>query len=142
MIFNITYEKKDITDEINSLVGLPYSFMTRLRKGGIGSEKMMVTDASPIIEGLLQFEDQPNFCNMELRPKGAIVYFKYRAEMYAWTIPFAKLSLFRSEDSYRIYGEAEFIKVTKAMNSDALRQFMNKLRNHRATYLHSIAGPN
>lgn len=142
MIFNITYEKKEITDEINDLVGVPYSFINRLRKGGIGSERMMVIDASPLIEGLLQYEDQPNFCNMELRPKGVIVYFKYRSEIYSWAIPFAKLSLYRSAESYRVYGDAEFMKVTKALNSDALKRFMDKLMDHRATYLHSISGPN
>ena len=142
MIFNITYEKKDITNEINNLVGVPFSFMTRLKKGGIGSEKMMVIGASPLIEGLLQYDDQPNFCNMELRPKGVIVHFKYRAEIYAWTIPYAKLSLYRSAESYRVYGDAEFMKVTKMLNGDALKQFMDKLMDHRAIYLHSIAGPN
>lgn len=142
MIFNITHEKKEITDEINRLVGIPYSFMNRLKKGGIGSERMMIIDSSPMIEGLLQYDDQPNFCNMELRPKGVIIYFKYRLEIYAWTIPFAKLALYRSADSYRIYGDAEFLKVTKAMNGDALRKFMDKLLDHRAAYLHSIAGPN
>lgn len=142
MIFNITYEKKEITHEINELVGVPFSFLARLRKGGIGSEKMMVVGASDLIEGLLQYEDQPNFCNMELRPRGVITYFKFRSEIYAWVIPYAKLSLFRSAESYRIYGDAEFMKVTRILNSNALKQFMDKLQDHRAVYLASIAGPN
>lgn len=141
MIFNVTYEKKDITQEINRLVGVPYSFLAKLKKGGIGSERMMVIDASPMIEGLLQYDDQPNFCNMELRPTGIIVYFKYRAETYAWAIPFAKLSLYRSQDNYRIYGEAEYVKVNKAFNGDVLKKFMDKLLEHRAAYLHSISPP-
>lgn len=142
MIFNITFSKKDIIDEINDLVGVPFTFLTRLKKGGIGSEKMMVTDASPLIEGLLQHDDQPNFCNIELRPKGIIVYFKFRVELYAWTIPYGKLAVYRSAESYRIYGEAEFMKVTKMLNGDALKLFMDKLLNDRASYLASIAGPN
>jgi len=141
MIYNITYEKKDVIEEIESNVGPSYSFLTRLKMRGIGSEKMHIIDASPLIEGLLQYEDQPNYCNIELRPRGILIHFKYRAETYGWAIPFGKLSVYKSDGSYRIYGDAEFIKVTKMLNSGALKQFMDKLLDRRVDYLHSISGP-
>ncbi|NND04928.1 MAG: hypothetical protein HKN87_00990 [Saprospiraceae bacterium] len=141
MIYNITYEKKEDIEKIDASLGSPYGLLSRLKMGGIGSEKMNIVDASPLIEGLLQYEDQPNYCNIELRPRGVLVRFKYRAEMYGWAIPFAKLSVYKSEGTYRIYGDAEFIKVTKMLNSNALRQFMDKLLAKRVEYLASISGP-
>lgn len=141
MIYNITYDKREVIDEIESNVGAPYSFLSRLKMGGIGSEKMHIIDASPLIEGLLQYEDQPNYCNIELRPRGVLIRFKYRVETYGWAIPFGKLSVYKSDGSYRIYGDADFIKVTKMLNSDALKKFMDKLLDRRVEYLHSISGP-
>ena len=142
MIYNITYDKKEIKDEINALIGKPYPWLERIRKRGIGSEKMQVIEASPMIEGLLQYDNQPNHCNIELRPQGVMVHFKYKAETYGWVIPYAKLSIYMSEQSYRIYGDADYIKVTKLLNGDALRGFMKKLLHERAVYLQLVAGPN
>ncbi len=141
MIYNTTYEKKEITEEINGLVGAPFSFLQRVRKGGIGSEKMMVIDSSPLIEGLLQYDNQPNYCYMELRPRGIIVRFMFRSEQYSWIIPFGKLSLTGSKGSYRIYGDADFVKVNKAFNGSALIKFMDRIMAERLAYLQSVSGP-
>lgn len=142
MIYNITYDKKEITEEINALVGKPFSWLERIKMKGIGSEKMQVVEASPMIEGLLQYDNQPNHCNIELRPQGVMIHFKYRAETYGWAIPYAKLSIYMSTGTYRIYGDADYVKVTKLLNGDALKSFMHKLMQERAAYLHLIAGPN
>jgi len=141
MIFNITHFKKEIDDEISVLVGRKYNLIERVKLGGIGSEKMKIIDSSPLIEGMLQYDDQPNHCNMELRRRGVITLFKYRLETYAWVIPYAKLSIYKSEDIYRIYGDAEFVKVERMLNSSALKEFVRKMMKLRVEYLESTSGP-
>ena len=53
MLFNISYNDEKIRIKIDNLVGKPFSLVERLKKGGIGSGKLIITKADKEIENLL-----------------------------------------------------------------------------------------
>ena len=52
MLFNVSYNDEKIKNKINSLVGDSFSLLERLKKGGIGSGKLIITKADKEIENL------------------------------------------------------------------------------------------
>ena len=76
MLLNISYNDIKQKNEIDKLVGKPFSIKKRLKMGGIGSEKMIISSASVNIKNLLLLDNNINKCNIELRPKGIIVFFR------------------------------------------------------------------
>ena len=88
MLKNISYNNQKIIDEINDYVGKPYTILQRLKIGGIGSSKLIVNSADSIIENLLNLDNNLNYCNIEIRPKGIIIHFKSLLEIYGLIVPF------------------------------------------------------
>ena len=46
MLKNISYNNLNVIDEINKLVGKPYSFLEKIKRGGVGSKKLLITKAA------------------------------------------------------------------------------------------------
>ena len=76
MLLNISYNDIEQKKEIDKLVGKPFSIKERFKMGGIGSEKLIISSASVNIRNLLLLDNNINKCNIELRPKGIIVFFR------------------------------------------------------------------
>ena len=45
MLKNVSYHDDKIKNEINNLIGKPYSFFDKIKRGGIGSSKLLITKA-------------------------------------------------------------------------------------------------
>lgn len=93
MVFNISYRDDDITNAINELVGKPYSLWQRLKKGGIGSMRMVIDSAHPSLSPYLKKPPQVTYANIELRPQGILVHLNNVLKVYAWGIPFHQLKI-------------------------------------------------
>ena len=65
--------------------------------GGIGSSRLIVEDISPDLKPKNLQTIDPNFSNIELRPKGIIVNFTNRLDRYAWIVPFYRLVTYSNE---------------------------------------------
>ena len=76
MLFNVSYNDEKIKNKINSLVGDSFSLLERLKKGGIGSGKLIITKADKEIENLLILDKNINYCNIEKRKSGIIIMFR------------------------------------------------------------------
>jgi len=74
MIFDLTNAKEETIKRINELVGQSFPFFERLKLGGIGSERLLIQDASLGIRQFLNKDPALNYYNLELRPEGLIVY--------------------------------------------------------------------
>ena len=112
MLKNISYNTLNVIDEINKLVGKPYSFLEKIKRGGVGSEKLLITKADKIIENLLLLDQNINNCNIEIRSNGIIIYFRSLLETYGLIIPYYKLVVFKvSENEYTINVDSKFVKI-------------------------------
>ena len=132
MLKNISYNNPKIIDEINNYVGKPYTILKRLKIGGIGSSKLIINSADSIIENLLNLDNNLNYCNIEIRPKGIIIHFKSLLETYGLIIPFYKLKIFKGKaNEYSIYIDNLFIKVNASEKNE--HDFFKKILRLRAS---------
>ena len=132
MLKNISYNNPKIIDEINDYVGKPYTILKRLKIGGIGSSKLVINSADSIIENLLNLDNNLNYCNIEIRPKGIIIHFKSLLETYGLIVPFYKLKIFKGKaNEYSIYIDNFFIKVNASEKNE--HDFFKKILRLRAS---------
>ena len=141
MIRNISYFDKEIRDEINQTVGKPYSFLKRLKMGGIGSQRYVIYEASKDIESYIYKSHSSKFCNIELREKGIIIRFRSRLDTYAFIAPYRNLSIFKSDQSFALFIGAEFVRLKAAHNAPLNQKFVRKilqLKSEAILNLHEI----
>ena len=132
MLKNISYNNPKIIDEINDYVGKPYTILKRLKIGGIGSSRLIINSADSIIENLLNLDNNLNYCNIEIRPKGIIIHFKSLLETYGLIVPFYKLKIFKGKaNEYSIYIDNFFIKVNASEKNE--HDFLKKILRLRAS---------
>ena len=130
MLLNISYNDIKQKKEIDKLVGKPFSIKERLKMGGIGSEKLIISSASVNIRNLLLLDNYINKCNIELRPKGIIVFFRSLLETYGLIIPYFKLKIYKGKaEEYSIYKDSFYIKVLADKNS--IHKFFKKIIKNR-----------
>ncbi|ASV29345.1 hypothetical protein [Maribacter cobaltidurans] len=131
MILNVSYNNKSITKKIDEEVGKPFTLRERWAMGGIGSPKLIITDASIEIRNLLILDNNRDTCNIEMRPKGVILRFRSLLETFALIVPYYKLTLYKGESSvYSVYRDHYFVKV--ASDTKAVQKFFKKLLAHKA----------
>lgn len=127
MIKNISYNSRELREEINETVGKSFSLIKRLKLKGIGSQRYVMFDASRALHKLINKDNKTNFCNIELRQKGIILHFRSRLETYGWLVPYRLLSLFKSDNSITIYCGVEFAQLKAAHTSPLNNKFIHKM---------------
>ncbi len=133
MLFNVSYDDREIERKINNEVGKAYGFIDRFKIGGIGSPKMRIISCSEEIDQLLSMDNNVNVCNIELRPKGIILRFRSLLDPYALPIPFYKLTLYKEKASeYIIYYNHHFVKVQDYQ--EPLHKFIQRILEKKAQY--------
>lgn len=129
MISNISHNDKETWDAIEAMAGKPYKLFQRVRMGGNGSPRFQIVGASEGISELLKGTNQTNFCNIELRKNGIVVGFRSLQEVYAWAIPFHKLSIHSTGKQYTLYHDVEYLQIENRHSAKLNQQFFSKLRD-------------
>lgn len=127
MVRNISYNKKELREEILLVVGKAFSLLKRLRLGGIGSQRFVMVEASDELEQLAKLDNKTNFCNIELRERGIILRFRSRLETYGWVVPYYLLSIFKNDDHFSLFAGAEFVRLAPAHNASLNTKFLRKM---------------
>lgn len=130
MLLNVSYSDKKITKKIDAEVGKPFPLKERWKMGGIGSPKLKIVEASMEIRNLLILDNNVDYCNIEMRPKGIIVGFRSLLESYALIIPYYKLTIYKGNLAvYSVYRDNYFIKVEA--DTKAVQKFFRKLLDYK-----------
>ena len=133
MLKNISYNNPSLQEEINLLVGKPYTLIQRIKLKGIGLGRQQITQSSPEIHALLNLDNNTNTCTLEIRPKGIIVHFRSILETYGWVIPFYKLSIYKSDAiSYSLHADQHRI----IMRCDQ-HKFIQRIMNEKVNSINS-----
>ncbi len=128
MLFQVSYNDKEITRKIDAELGKPFTIRERFKMGGIGSPKLILNETSIQISNLMNLDNNRNVCNIELRPKGIIVGFRSRLNSYALIIPYYKLVLYKGKaEEYSIYKDDYFFKIEARAKDTSIHRFMKKL---------------
>ena len=134
MLKNLSYKDPQIEKQINSLVGDEFSLMKKLKLKGAGSRKLYIKKCDNEIYDLLRNDYELSVCNIEIRPKGIIIYIKSSLETYGLIIPYYKLVIFKvGNEDYTINADTNFLKIRIKNRSD--HGFMKKVNSQKAIYL-------
>ena len=126
MVFDTTYKNKDYDQQSTSLVGKPFSFIEKIRQGGIGSGRLIINSKSPKLDlGKLKFEEI-DYGNIELRPKGIVVHYTRGLERFSWVIPNYRLVIYNSQ-FFSIHANGNFIQFLKNKNYRDNKKFIDKM---------------
>lgn len=113
MIFDNTVPTPDSIRTMNQLVGPPITFWEAIRrKGRIGSQRMILEEASLQFSQFLKQATGTIYANLELRPKGILVHISVRQSRITWAIPFHLLSIFQS-NLFSIHAGGQHLKFRK-----------------------------
>lgn len=117
-----------MSNKIDQALGKPYSLAERIKRKGIGSTKLIITDTSVQIHNLLILDNNRNQCNVEMRPNGIIVGFRSLLESYALVIPYYKLVIYKGKaEEYSIYRDNYFVKIEARKKDKSIHRFMQKV---------------
>ncbi len=134
MIINLSYNRPKIKTILFELVGRPLSLIESFKLRGIGSNKLVVTDASHEIIDLLKLDNNINYCNIEIRKNGVVVRFRSLLETYGFILPYHKLVIYKGESKvYSFYNDNNFIKFLAENKSTHL--FIKKVTTLKNDYL-------
>ena len=133
MIYNVTYKDKDIQESIDELVGKPYSFMSRLRMGGIGSKRLMIRAVSPNFSRILFSVSDIHYGSIELRPKGIIVHTTRRLDRFSWPIPYYKLVIYNHK-FFTVHADGGYIQFLKNKLYVENKSFIDKVMQLKSDY--------
>ena len=126
MLFNTTHTNDDFVKESDNLVGKAFSFLEKIKMGGIGSSRFMIEELSEKLKPKNLQTLATNYANIELRPKGIIVHFTNRLDRYSWVIPYYRLVTY-STKTYTIHANGHFIKFKKNKNYRDNKKFTDKM---------------
>lgn len=132
MLVNTSYNEKKINQTINELVGKPFGLIDNIKLNGIGSPRLDIIKTSEEIATLLSYDNNRNFCNVELRPKGIIIRFRSLLETFSLIIPFYKLVIFKPANSFTLHMDHHFISIDAPLKNKSVNSFMEKLNQFKA----------
>ena len=96
--------------------------MKKLKLKGAGSRKLYIKKCDNEIYDLLRNDYELSVCNIEIRPKGIIIYIKSNLETYGLIIPYYKLVIFKvGDEDYTINVDANFLNL----NNDIMKTTFN-----------------
>lgn len=131
MIFNNNHNDKKIKKKISALVGTSFSWIERFKRKGIGSTRIKVIHTSAGLKDYFGRDQDIKYINIELRPKGILVYIKNKVNDYVWVIPFYKLSLYQSKH-YSIHADGEFLKCDLSTIYPRNEKFFRKIHEKKS----------
>jgi hypothetical protein len=131
MLFDTSIKNKEVTKEINNLVGKPYSLLDILKIGAIGSSRMEIIEFSKLFTKVMAWDKQAVFANIGMRPKGIVVVINVRLSNYSWVIPYNYLSIFKT-DILTVHGQGEYLKFK--IQSDQNKKLIQKILDEKVKH--------
>jgi hypothetical protein len=130
MILNISYQSKSQERDINDHVGLSYTFWESLKMGGSGSQKLIINDCHEIFDPYLKQLHSTKYCNIELRPKGIGLRFRYKLEAIGWFIPYTDLSYNHGAHNLKVHDQLTgyFMNLKASHRNQINLKFMEKMK--------------
>lgn len=109
MIYDTTYDNKEVKELINDCLGSPYSFFKSLKMGGVGSKRMIIEDVSYNLRNVINRTSDINYGNIELRPNGILILINKGLKNFTWAIPYRQLVVYKT-DGLSIHAQGKYIR--------------------------------
>lgn len=119
---------------MRKVVGSSFSFLDRVRMGGIGCAKLKIDEASEEISHLISANRNTAYCNIELRKNGVVIGFNSSGRIYAWCVPYYQLNLYYNFGKLSIYGPDNNLKASAPFNGSIDKKFIRKVLAQKARF--------
>ena len=133
MLLNVSQDLAKKKELITSEVGKPFDLEKRQELEGTILTDAAVTAASIDLYNLMVLHEDRIFCSLEMRPKGVIISFRAKNDVYSLVIPFYKLKIYKGKaEEYSFYKDHYFIKIWAGAKETETHDFVKKLKNYQA----------
>ncbi|WP_299061980.1 hypothetical protein [uncultured Polaribacter sp.] len=126
MIYNTTNKNKEAAAIFNDLLGKPYTFFEAIKKGGVGSKRMMIQKVSPGFLKYMNTISDINYGNIEIRKKGIIIHINKGLKNFSWAIPYYQLYTYKTE-GFSIHAQGNFINFKNNKLLKENKKFIAKI---------------
>lgn len=133
MILDTTYDNKDHQKLLDDFVGESYSFWEALKRGGVGSKRMIVRALSPNLNFIINDTSDINYANIELRKKGILIRITKGLKNFTWAIPFYQLVFYKS-DFTSIHAQGRFIQFKPSKTFVENKRFFKSILNEKLEF--------
>jgi hypothetical protein len=117
-----TYFNKDHKQIFEEFVGKPYSLWESIKRGGIGSKRMIVKQLSPNLNYITNVISDLNYANIELRKKGILIRINKGLKSFTWAIPFYQLVFYKTNFT-SIHAQGKFIHFNNSKTFKENKRF-------------------
>tara|TARA_B100000768_G_C11107403_1_gene301747 strand:- start:219 stop:644 length:426 start_codon:yes stop_codon:yes gene_type:complete len=135
-LYNISYKDKERDELIDAEMGTPYSLLSKIKLGGIGSRRLIIENMSVNMSHLKSKVADLQYGSIELRPQGIIVHVNLGLDVFAWTIPFYRLSIYNG-DFFTIHGNGDYLQFNKEKSWAENNVFIKKMLRLKLESSHS-----
>ena len=133
MLLQVSYYSKEKQELIDSIIGKSFSLINRFKLRGIGSQRFVLEESpNPELTDLFKNQTGIRHCNIELRPKGVIVWFRVKIDNWILVFPFRKLTIYKDEKSLKLFCEKWKVTLIPAHGASLNRSFVKKLIYQKA----------
>ena len=133
MVLDTTHYNKEHKKSIDNFVGEPYTFFEALKRGGIGSKRMIVENVSPNLKNVLNTVSDINYANIEMRKKGILIHIKKGHQNFSWAIPFYHLVIYKI-NGMSLHAQGKFIHFKNSRNFEDNKSFFNNLLSEKILF--------
>ena len=138
MVLNTSYNDPKVREEIDQSLGKSFSFIHRIMKKGIGSQRMLVAQVSAELMHCINADHYPSFSSIEMRPKGILVHFNKNTITHTWLIPYFALAIYQS-DNLSLHSRGQFVKYRDTDAAD--QKFFRKILHEKIEWEAKHANP-
>ena len=133
MILDTTHTNKEHKATIAKLVGNRLSLFQSLKRGGIGSKRMIIENVSPNLQQHLNTVSDINYANIEMRPTGILIFINKGLKNFTWIIPFYQLVIYKT-NGVSIHAQGKFIHFRNNKTFKENKAFMDKLLDAKVKF--------
>lgn len=133
MILNTTHTVSEHKEIVGDLIGKSYSFFESFKMGGVGSKRMIIDEVSPNLEQYLNSVSGVNYANIEMRPKGIIIYVNKGLQNFTWIIPYYQLVFYKINGA-SIHAQGKFIHFRNNITFKENASFFKKLLKEKVQF--------
>ena len=133
MVLDTTHYNKEHKLLIDEFVGQSYSFWEPLKRGGVGSKRMIVDQLSPNLSYISNSVSDINYANIELRKKGVLIHITKGLKNFTWAIPFYQLVLYKTNFT-SIHAQGKFIHFKNSKTFKENKTFFKNLMQEKIDF--------
>ena len=126
MILDTTLYDKNHKKTLENFDGKPYRLLESLKRGGVGSKRMIIKQLSPNLSYIINIISDLNYANIELRKKGILIRINKGLKSFTWAIPFYQLVFYKT-DFTSIHAQGRFIQFENSKTFRENKKFFENL---------------